>query len=441
MSLDKLGDWRKTHYTTDLSPEMDGQTVKIGGWVQRQRDLGGLRFIILQDKFGFIQITMKKGVVSDELIEKSKVPNQSVLAITGKVKKFAKAPQGVEIIPEEIKVLNRAVEQLPVDMTGKTISELDTRLNNRPLDLRLPRNQAIFRIQNQMLIAIREVLNSKRFTEIITPKIIATATEGGTELFPIMYFDKNAYLSQSAQLYKEQLTVPFENVFELGACYRAEKSFTNRHLCEIYVLDIEMAYATMYDVFDVMEDVLEHTTKKIYKECEEDLKILGVYDKFEIAKKPFDRLTYKEILDKLESEFNIKLEFGEDIPTEAYRKLGTILPGYYWITHWPMSIKPFYIQPDENDPTLSQGFDLQKGWLELSSGGTRVHDKQLLIKQLEERGLNPKSFEYHLKAFDFGMPPHAGLGFGIARYLAILTGIDQVKETVLYPRTPDRLTP
>jgi aspartyl-tRNA synthetase len=438
---DELGDWRKTHFTIDLKPENVDQEVKIGGWVQRTRDLGGLRFIILQDKFGIIQITAKKGIVSDEVFEKAKIEPQASIAITGKVKIFKKAPNGVEIIPSEIKILNRAPEQLPIDMTGKTMSELDTRLNNRPLDLRLPRNQAIFRIQDQMLISIRKVLNEKRFTEIITPKIIGSATEGGTELFPIMYFDKDAYLSQSAQLYKEQMTIPFENVFELAPCYRAEKSFTSRHICEIYVLDIEMAFSDMNDVMRMQENILHSVTTDIKINCEEDLKLLKIYDKFEVPEIPFKKYKYEEILDMLESKAGISIEFGEDISTEAYRKLGKILPGYYWVTNWPTEAKPFYILPCSDNPKISESFDLQKGWLELASGGTRVHDKKLLIKRLKAQGLNPKSFESHLNAFDFGMPPHAGLGFGIARYLLILTGAEQIKETVLYPRTPDRLTP
>ncbi len=202
MQLDKLGKWRRTHYTTDLTPEIVGQTVKIAGWVQRIRKLGALTFIILQDNFGSVQLTLKKGEVSDELFEKSDVPNQTSIGVTGVVKEFKKSKRGVEIIPKEIRIFNYALQELPLDMTGKTMSELDTRLNHRALDLRLPRNQAIFRIQNQMLSTIRNVLNKNKFMEIVTPKIIGTATEGGTELFKFKYFDKDAYLSQSAQLYK-----------------------------------------------------------------------------------------------------------------------------------------------------------------------------------------------------------------------------------------------
>jgi nondiscriminating aspartyl-tRNA synthetase len=442
IELDALGDLRKTHFSKDLNPDLGDIEVVVGGWVFRSRKLGGLVFVVLQDKFGQIQVTAKKGVVDDAIFEKiNTVGNQFCLLVKGKLKEFKKAPQGVEIVPSEILILNPAIEQMPIDMTGKTMSELDTRLNFRSLDLRHPRNLAIFQIHQQMLIGIREYLYKNNFTEIVTPKIIGSATEGGTELFPIMYFDKEAYLSQSAQLFKERLSSCFEDVFELGACYRAEKSFTNRHLCEIYVLDIERAFADYRDVMEAIEGVIHHTLKTIKEKCEDSLKLLGVWDNFEVPDIPFPKYTYSDILKVLEEKFNIKLEFGEDISTEAYRKLGTEYTGYYFITKWPMSIKPFYIQYDRENPELSEGFDLQKGWLELTSGGTRVHDKELLVKNLVDKGLDPKAFESHLNSFDYGMPPHAGMGLGIARWLQIVCGLDQIKEAVMFPRTPDRLDP
>ena len=438
---DLLGNDRKTHFTKDLSPSVEGEVI-LGGWVFRKREMGGLIFNILQDKYGTAQITAKKGVVSDEVFKKAKsLKPQDCILVKGTLKPFGKAPHGVEIIPTEIKVLNESVSELPIDMTGKGMSELDTRLNHRSLDLRHPRNQAIFRIHQQLLIEIRKYLLSENYTEIVTPKIIGSATEGGTELFPIMYFDKEAYLSQSAQLYKERLCGVFEDVFEIAPCYRAEKSFTNRHLCEIYVLDMELAFADYRDVLTALEGLIHSVIGGLRETCEEDLKTLGQWENLVVPEVPFARYTYDEILDKLMTECNIEIEWGEDISTEAYRKLGELLPGYYFITKWPMSIKPFYIQFDRENPELSEGFDLQKGWLELTSGGTRVHEKALLKQNLIEKGLNPDSFTEHLETFDFGMPPHAGMGLGIARWLQMICGVDHIKETVMFPRTPDRLTP
>jgi len=440
MSIDEMNGWRKTHYTRDVTLELDGQEVILGGWVRNYRDLGGLKFINLQDKYGERQITLKKGVVSDEIFEKGKVGYQYCLMIKGKVKKFEKAPGGIEIIPTEIKILNRTPDKLPIDMTGETISDLDLRLNNRALDLRSLRNQAIFEIRGQVLMSIRNFLLKQDFTEITTPKIIGSATEGGTELFPIMYFDKEAFLIQSAQLYKEQLGGVYERVFEISPAFRAEKSHTKRHLCEIFTLDVEMSFANMNDVQKTLEELVHNVIEDVRENRMPALKVLNMEDKTIVPKLPFPRYKYDEIIELVDKKFGITIEWGEDISTEAYRKLGEELTGYYYITHWPMEIKPFYISPS-NNPKYSESFDLQMGWLELVSGGTRVHNKQQLIDAIEAKGLNPASFESHISVYGFGMPPHAGFGLGIARWITFICGLDDIREAVMYPRTPDRLTP
>ena len=438
--LDEMGDWRKTHFTKDLTPELAGQKIILAGWVRNYRDLGGLKFISLQDKYGERQITLKKGVVSDELFEKTKIGYQYCLMVKGTVKAFNEAPGGIEIIPSEIKLLNTTPEKLPIDMTGETVTELDLRLNHRALDLRSLKNQVIFRIRGEMLRSIRKFLFERDFTEITTPKIIGSATEGGTELFPIIYFDKEAFLTQSAQLYKEQLSGVYERVFEISDCFRAEKSRTKRHICEIFTLDVEIAFSTMEDVLILLEEIVHNTIKDIRENQMLALRYLKMEDKTILPEIPFPRYKYEEIIDLINSKFKMDIEFGEDISTDAYRKLGEELTSYYYITHWPMAIKPFYIMPSEN-PKYSESFDLQKGMLELTSGGTRVHNKQQLINALEAQGLSQISFKTHLKAFDYGMPPHAGLGLGIDRWLTMICGLDDIREAVMYPRTPDRLTP
>jgi aspartyl-tRNA synthetase len=440
MSNEEMDGWRKTHYTKDITKDLVDKEVILGGWVRNYRDLGGLRFITLQDIYGERQITLKKGIVSDEVFEKAKVGYQYCLMVKGKVKSFEKAPGGIEIIPSEIKILNKTPEKLPIDMTGETSTELDLRLNNRALDLRSVRNQAIFAIRGEILNSARNFLLGNDFKEIYTPKIIGTATEGGTELFPIMYFDREAFLTQSSQLYKEQLSGVYERVFEVGPSFRAEKSHTKRHLCEIVQLDVEMAFADMNDVLKILEELVQNVIIGVRDKQMSALKLLGMEDKTVVPEIPFPRYTYEELLDLLNTKLNIKIEWGEDLSTEANRKLGQEIPGYYYITHWPMAIKPFYIMPSKN-PKFSESFDLQKGWLELTSGGTRVHNKVQLVEALENKGLNPLAFESHLRTFDFGMPPHAGFGLGIARWLTVLCGLDDIREAVMYPRTPERLTP
>ncbi|MFX1600835.1 MAG: aspartate--tRNA(Asn) ligase, partial [Promethearchaeota archaeon] len=397
MSLDNLDDWRKTHFTKDVTPELVNKEVVLGGWVRNYRDLGGLRFISLQDKYGVRQLTLKKGTVSDELFEKAKVGYQYCIMVKGVVKAFNEAPGGIEIIPSKIKILNKTPDKLPIDMTGETISELDLRLNHRALDLRSLKNQAIFEIRGELLRSIRKFLFERSFTEITTPKIIASATEGGTELFPIIYFDKEAFLTQSAQLYKEQLSGVYERVFEISDCFRAEKSRTKRHICEIFTLDVEIAFSTMEDVLKILEEMVHNAIKDIRMNQMPALKYLEVDEKTVTPEIPFLRYKYEEVIELLNSKFSFDIEFGEDISTEAYRKLGEELTEYYYITHWPMAIKPFYIMPSKN-PKYSESFDLQKGMLELTSGGTRVHNKEQLVKALEENGLNPLAFTSHLNA-------------------------------------------
>ncbi|MFX0098321.1 MAG: aspartate--tRNA(Asn) ligase [Candidatus Hodarchaeota archaeon] len=440
IKLDDLDDWRKTHYTSEISPDLGGEEVIVGGWVIKNKDLGGLKFFILRDREGTCQVTAKEDNPDIPDGVKELIPGLGYMwtvMVKGVVKVDKRAPGGFEIIPKELKILNTTMQQMPI--VEGTKAELDTRLNNRVLDLRMKYSQSMFRIQHVMLNAFREFFNQNHFTEITTPKIIGSATEGGTELFPIIYFNQEAFLSQSAQLYKEQLSSVFERVYEIAPCYRAEKSHTKRHLCEILTLDVEMAFGNMDDVLETFENALYHVVKKLEKDCASQFKTLN--QKLIIPELPLKRYTYTEILDLLDKKCNMKIPWGEDISTEAYRLLDKTVKGYYYITHWPSEQKPFYIMPSKKDPKVSESFDLQVGWLELASGGTRVHNKELLTSRLKEKGLNPISFESHLKAFDFGMPPHAGLGFGLARFLTILTGASDIRESVLYPRTPDRLTP
>lgn len=440
VKLDSMGDLRKTHYTSDLSPKDEGKEVVIGGWVVKNKSLGGLKFFILQDREGTCQVTAKDDNPDVPDWVKKLIPELGlmyVVLVKGKIRADKRAPGGSEIIPQEIKILNKAMPQLPLVDGGN--AELDTRLNNRVLDLRFKNNQAIFKVQHAMLNGFREFFTQNHFTEINTPKIIGSATEGGTELFPIVYFNKEAFLVQSAQLYKEQMSSVFERVYEIAPCYRAEASHTKRHLCEILTLDIEMGFANIYDVLSTFEKALVHVLTKINKECGDQLKQLG--QKLFIPELPLKRYTYSEVIELLQTKGDYKIEWGEDITTDAYRVLDKFMKGYFYIIKWPTAAKPFYIQPCLDDPKVSESFDLQYGFLELASGGTRLHDKDYLIQRLREKKLNPLSFEDHLKAFDFGMPPHAGLGFGIGRFLTVLTGAQDIREAVLYPRTPDRLTP
>jgi aspartyl-tRNA synthetase len=439
MKVDKMGNWRRTHYSAEIGPELDKQEVVVFGWVHEIRDLGGLRFLILQDKTGKLQITIHRHKVAKEVVEKAEsLQKQYSIGIKGNVKKMPKAPGGAEIIPNEMRIFSVSKQPLPLDITGRTKAEIDVRLDARVLDLRREECQAIFRVQHVALEAARTFLSQEGFMEVFTPRIIVSATEGGSALFPVAYFTREAFLAQSPQLYKEQLILDFEKVFEIGPFFRAEESHTRRHLSEFIGVDIEQAFATAEDVMKVLEALINHVCKTVAENCERELKLLK--HEVTVPEVPFPRLTYSEVLEELEKE-KIHINWGEDIPTAAYRVLGKLHPGYYFITDWPTETKAFYIQPQDDNPKLSEGFDLMWRWVELSSGGTRIHSKESLMKRLTEQGLSTESFKTHLQVFDYGMPPHAGWGLGLARLVMVLTGIKNIREVVLFPRDQYRLTP
>ncbi|MGD8505542.1 MAG: aspartate--tRNA(Asn) ligase [Candidatus Bathyarchaeota archaeon] len=439
MKIDQMGDWRRTHYSVEVTPQLDGREIIVFGWVQDVRDLGGIRFLILQDREGTVQVTIPRKKIEKQIVEKADaVQRQYSIGVRGVAKRTEMTPRKVEIIPKEIRILGVAEYPLPLDVTGRTPAKIDVRLDARALDLCQQENRAVFRVQHTALRAIRDFLSEKGFIEVHTPRIIATATEGGAALFPVAYFENEAFLAQSPQLYKEELVLGFEKVFEIGPFFRAEASHTRRHISEFISIDIEQAFATAEDVMRVLEQLVHLTCKDVKEKCKRELQILK-HD-FEVPALPFKRFTYDEILNELKDE-EVDAPWGEDIPTPALRTLGKSHPYFYFITGWPTTARAFYIKQKDDDPKLTEGFDLMWSWIELSSGGSRVPTKNLLIKRLKECELNPKSFNHHLKAFDYGMPPHAGWAIGLERLTMMLTGKRNIREVVLFPRDRFRLTP
>jgi len=430
---------RRSHLSAEIRPELDGQSVRLLGWVHEIRDLGGIKFILLRDVSGICQVTVKKNALSvEKLKDLEDLGAEDVIYVEGVVKKQPKARLGVEVLLKDYRILSRARRPIPYDVTGKVPANIDTRLDHRILDLRKPENKAIFLIASTVLQAIREFLTDKGFVEIRTPRIIVTATEGGAALFEVDYFGRKAFLAQSPQLYKEELTTVFERVFEIGPFFRAEESHTRRHVSEFTSIDIEAAFMDLYDVMKVLEELIAHVHKRVLEERPRELEMLGV--ELDVPKIPFKRYTYDELVKELK-EIGVEIEWGEDFGTPHLRILGEKHRGYYFITHFPTESKPFYIQPCEDDPKLSESFDLMHDWLELASGGTRISDRSLLEKRLREQGLNPESFKNHLKVYDYGMPVHAGWGLGFERLLMVLTGRNNIREVILFPRDKFRLTP
>jgi nondiscriminating aspartyl-tRNA synthetase len=439
VKVEPLEGWHSTHCSKDVKPEMDGEEVTLFGWVQEVRDLGALRFVILQDREGTIQVTILRKKASTEVLSKSEgLQKRYGIGVKGVVKKTDMTPRGVEVTPNEIRVFNIATPQLPIDITGKTPAKLEARLDARALDLCQERNVATFKIQHAALHAIREFLFERGFLEVHTPRIIASATEGGAALFSVDYFERKAYLAQSPQLYKEQLVMSLERVFEVGPFFRAEESHTRHHLSEFMSIDIEQAFAEAEDVMQTLEQLMRFVCEQVSQKCRRELATLE--HSVSVPEIPFQRLSYDEILEDLGHE-GITVPWGEDIPLQALRTLGKVHPYFYFITDWPTQSRSFYVKPREDRPRISEGFDLMWRWLELVSGGTRIASKELLVKRLEEKGLNPESFKSHLEAFDYGMPPHAGWAIGLERLTMLLTGKRNIREVTFYPRDRFRLTP
>ncbi len=439
MALDPLGDWRRTHYSTEVSPALDGQEVTVFGWVEDIRNLGNLTFLTLRDREGVIQITILKKTAPPAVVDRlTSVGKQYVIGIRGKVKAQKEAPRGVEVAPSEMKVLGDVIYPLPMDPTGRVPADIDVRLDARVIDLRRVTSRAIFKVRHEILRATREFLIAEGFVEIQTPRLIGSATEGGSALFSLDYFGMKAYLAQSPQLYKEQLTTVFEKVFEIGPFFRAEESRTKRHISEFTSLDIECAFMTQRGVTEILERLVHEVYKSVAVRCALELEALNT--QLQAPPLPFKRLTYDEVIEELWKQ-GVEIKWGEDIPTTAEKKLGELYLGFYFVTDWPTMTKPFYISPRDDDPKYSDSFDLMHGALELASGGTRVHEYSVLASRLKEQGLDPEGFKDHLSVFKTGFAPHAGWAVGLDRLVMLMTGAGNIRECIYYPRDRDRLRP
>jgi aspartyl-tRNA synthetase len=415
---------------------MDGAQVTVMGWVLTIRGHGNISFGTIRDKNGDLSIVAKKGDCPDEIREKiSSLKAHSSIAVTGNVKASEKAPSGFEIIPTELRVFSDVEKIPPFEPTVKTVKNIDTRLEVRPIDLRRDVLQHVFRTRSLVLKSIREYFGNQNFVEINTPKMIATATEGGAALFPIFYYNKEAFLAQSPQLYKEQLTMSFEKVFEIAPIFRAEPSRTNRHLAEAISIDLEEAFVDYNDVMNRIEEIIKVSIQTVNEYVKENPS--SEFPTITVPEK-IPRYTYDELVDKMQKA-GAKTEWGDDLYPSNLKKIG--LDGFYFITDWPLAPKPFYVKDSKSNPKVSESFDLMYGDLELSSGSTRIEKRNELAERMKNKGMKTDAFEYHLGAFDYGVPPHAGCGIGLERLIMVLTGTENIRDTTFYPRDVDRLTP
>lgn len=456
--------------TSQLLPGQLGKSVRLKGHVQAVRDMGNLVFVVLRDRKGTVQLVADGSEPSADaaLVElaRSASPESAVVA-EGKVERQP-SRNGLEIKLEHLEILSRSSVALPVE-TGKQSKvdnlALTTMLDYRPLTVRNPKVRAVFKIQSVMASAFREFLSNEEFTEIHTPKIVSTGTEGGAQLFKLDYFGKQAYLAQSPQFYKQTMVGAFERVFEIGPVYRAEEHDTTRHLNEYVSMDVEMGFIeSERDLMRLIERLIAHIFSRVKENCLEELALYGatipepreipavaLSDAIEIInreiEKDFKRVKSEKRMKTETENPDTRLIEKSDLDPEGERilcqyfleKAGTDL---VFVTGYPRSARPFYAMPDPApDGASTRSFDLLFRGLEITTGGQRIHEYQMLADSISRRGIDPSGFSDYLQCFKYGMPPHGGFAIGLERLVKQLLGLKTVKLAALFPRDRNRLTP
>ncbi len=413
--------------------------ILVKGWVHETRDLKKVRFLILKDSSGRIQITGVEGKTNPETFELlDNLNRESVVEVVGELKECKQAPGGKELLPDSITIIAEAENPLPIDASDYSKTELPLRLDNRFLDLHSQRTQAIFKIQSTIGSSFLNYFINKGFVYAHPPSIISASSEGGTELFKAKYFEKEVFLAQSPQLYKQMIACSMENMVTITPVWRAEKHNTVRHLNECRQMDIEMAFSDTKIVMKEMEGAVKYIVEQVIAKNKKDLDILNL--KLEIPKVKY--LTFAETKILMEKN-KVKIE-KNDLTGEAEKKLNELFPNTLtFVYDWPMKGKPFYIMPKDEkaDAEMSEGFDAIYKGMEISSGGQRVHIPKLLEKRLKANKLNPKDFKSYIDSFRFGAPPHAGWSIGIERFTQVLLEMANIREVCMFPRDRDRLTP
>jgi nondiscriminating aspartyl-tRNA synthetase len=419
-------------------PNFIEKEIKIEGWLYRVRRLKSITFLLIRDRSGLVQC-----VIENNNIDLSSLKLESVVSIVGIVKKSNNSLNPFEILVESFEIISEAHE-LPIELNKKELDvNLDTILNNRAISIRHEKVNSIFKIQNIIVQSFREFLINKGFTEIFTPKIVAEGAEGGTEVFKLEYFEKTAYLAQSPQFYKQMMVgAGFERVFEVAHVYRAEQHNTSRHLNEYISMDLEIGFINdEFDIMNLEEDLIKFILKAIEVKGKEYLKILNVnIPKIDVSIPKIELNEAIEILKKVYGKGDLEGDLdpeGEKLICKyAKEKYGC---DFIFLTNYPKRKRPMYTMPFEEQGTRS--FDLLFKGVEITTGGQRINDYNMLIKSIENKGLNPKDYESYTDIFRYGMPKHGGLAIGLERITTQLLNLENVREASLIPRDRTRITP
>ncbi|WP_041638245.1 asparagine--tRNA ligase [Anoxybacillus flavithermus] len=418
-----------------------GQEVTIGAWLANKRSSGKIAFLQLRDGTGFIQGVVEKAQVDEDVFQTAKsMTQESSLYVTGVVREDARSPFGYELSVTNIEIIHTAVDY-PITPKEHGVEFL---MDHRHLWLRSKRQHAIMKIRNEVIRATYEFFNENGFVKVDPPILTGSAPEGTTELFHTKYFDEDAYLSQSGQLYMEAAAMALGKVFSFGPTFRAEKSKTRRHLIEFWMIEPEMAFYQFEDNLQVQEQYVSHIVQSVLKHCQLELKTLGRdTSKLENVKPPFARITYDEAIQLLHEKGFDDIQWGDDFGAPHETAIAESFDKPVFITHYPTTLKPFYMQPDPNRPEVVLCADLiaPEGYGEIIGGSERIHDYDLLKQRLEEHQLSLDAYKWYLELRQYGSVPHSGFGLGLERTIAWICGVEHVRETIPFPRLLNRLYP
>ena len=427
-------------YIQDIA-RYDGQQVTIDGWLYNRRSSGKIHFLQVRDGSGFIQAVMSKAAVGEEAFKTADhLAQETAMSVTGTVRADARAPGGYEIDVTGLQVHHEA-HDFPITPKEHGVDYL---LDRRHLWIRTPRQQAILRVRHEVINAVRDFFNARDFILCDTPIFTPAACEGTTNLFPVQYFeDTTAYLTQSGQLYNEANAMALGRVYCFGPTFRAEKSKTRRHLTEFWMVEPEMAYATLDDVIELAEGLVEYVVGRALEKRATELKVLERdTSKLQSVRAPFPRLSYDEAAKMLRDK-GLPFQYGTDFGGTDETVLSDQYDRPVCVHRYPAAVKAFYMKPDPEQPDKALGVDVlaPEGYGEIIGGGERLADYDLLLQRIEEHQLPRESFEWYLDLRKYGSVPHAGFGMGIERVVGWICGLEHVRETIPYPRMLYRLYP
>ena len=422
-------------------PKHLGETVKLGAWLANKRSSGKIAFLQLRDGSGFVQGVVVKADVPEELFAKAKsLTQETSMYVIGEVTKDERSSFGFELQVKDIEVISEAVD-FPITPKEHGTEFL---MDNRHLWLRSRKQHAIMKVRNEVIRATYEFFNDNGFAKVDPPILTGSAPEGTSELFQTKYFDEDAYLSQSGQLYMEAAAMALGKVFSFGPTFRAEKSKTRRHLIEFWMIEPEMAFVEFEENLEVQEQYVSYVVQSVLKNCKLELERLGRdVSKLEHIQAPFPRISYDDAIKFLHEKGFDDIEWGDDFGSPHETAIAEHYDKPVFITHYPIGIKPFYMQPhpERDDVVLCADLIAPEGYGEIIGGSERIHDHNLLQQRIEEHKLDEKAYAWYLELRKQGSVPHSGFGLGLERTVAWISGAEHVREAIPFPRLLNRLYP